>query len=69
MFGFDFHTYLTDMMVSNGNVQFLWHALPKDKVEMCYQTAQKMKRSSLGPVYRDVSPHLRITQSLHHIFK
>ncbi len=33
MFGFDFHTYRTDMMVSNGNLQFLWHALLKDK---CY---------------------------------
>jgi len=43
MFGFDFHTYLTDMIVSNGNVQFLWHALPKDKVEMCCQAVQKMK--------------------------
>jgi len=31
MFGFDFHIYLTDMMVSNRNPQFLWHALPKDK--------------------------------------
>jgi hypothetical protein len=30
MFGFDFHTYLPDMMVSDGNLQFLWHALPKD---------------------------------------
>jgi hypothetical protein len=31
MLGFDLHTHLTDMMVSNGNLQFLWHALPKDK--------------------------------------
>ena len=31
MFGFDFHTYLTDMLVSNGNLQFLWRSLPKDR--------------------------------------
>lgn len=31
MFGFDFNTYLKDMMVSNGNLRFLWHTLPNDK--------------------------------------
>jgi hypothetical protein len=30
MFGFDFHTYLTDMMVFNGHLQILCYALPKD---------------------------------------
>jgi hypothetical protein len=30
MFGFDFHIYLTGMMVSNGYLQFLWHTLTED---------------------------------------
>jgi len=29
MFGFDFHTYLNDMMVSNGNAHWIYFPSPK----------------------------------------
>jgi hypothetical protein len=31
IFEFDFHTYMTDMTVSNGNLRFLWHPLTEDR--------------------------------------